>query len=93
MRIILILLLFITSLITEAQNAELDKRNGFKEIKLLSNANEYEGLKFDKVQEEEHKAIYSKKSGYFESIGEIAIKDLSVYTYNDLIYRYIRINL
>ena len=87
MRTIIFIILSTASCIAQAQNSELDSRNGFKDIKLLSNATEYAGLKFDKNDDEEFKAIYSKKSGYFQSIGEIEIKDLKVYTYNDLIYR------
>jgi len=87
MRTFIFSILLTASFFVQAQNNELDKRNGFKEIKLLSNASDYEGLKFEKNDSEEFKAIYSKKSGYFESIGDIEIKDLKVYTYNDLIYR------
>ncbi len=82
-----LLILVITSLNLQAQNEELDKRNGFKNIKLLSKATEYPELKFDKAQEEENKAVYIRTSGSLQSIGDIHIKELNVYTYNDIIYR------
>ncbi len=81
------LLLLIISLNLHAQNTELDKRNGFKNIKLLTKASEYTELKFDKNQEEENKAIYVRTAGSIETIGDIPIKELNVYTYKDLIYR------
>lgn len=70
-----------------AQNQELDKRNGFKNIKLLSKATDYNELKLSKTQDEENKAIYVRSSGSLSKIGDIQIKDLNVYTYNDIIYR------
>jgi hypothetical protein len=86
-RTLLIISLFIGSFTAKAQNAELDSRNGFKNIKLLSMATEYNELKFEKQQEEDSKAIYVRKSGALQTIGEIQIKELNVYTYNDIIYR------
>jgi len=84
-------LLFLTFILgffsLQAQSQELDKRNGFKNIKLLSKATDYNELKFEKNQEEENKAIYTRTSGSLQSIGEIQIKELNVYTYNDIIYR------
>lgn len=80
-------LLLSTTLVCQAQNVELDKRNGFKNIKLLTKATDYEELKFDKEQDEENKAVYVRKTGEFQTIGEIQIKELNVYTYNDIIYR------
>lgn len=87
MKYILSLLLLVGTVTLYAQNNELDERNGFKNVKLLSKATEYPELKFDKQQAEAFKAIYVRKPGYIESIGEIPIKDLKVYTYKDLIYQ------
>lgn len=87
MKTILSLLLLVGSITAYAQNNELDERNGFKNIKLLSKANEYPELKFDKQQAKEGKAIYIRKPGYLQSIGDIQIRDLKVYTYKDLIYQ------
>lgn len=87
MRTLLTITLLTLSISLVAQNPELDKRNGFKNIKLLSNATDYTELKFSKEQEEENKAIYTRTSGSFQLIGDIQIKELNVYTYKDIIYR------
>lgn len=87
MRILFTLLILVGSISLYAQNNELDERNGFKNIKLLSKATDYPELKFDKQQAEEFKAIYVSKPGYLESIGDIQIKDFKAYTYKDLIYQ------
>ncbi len=84
---LLFFILVISSANLQAQNPELDKRNGFKNIKLLSKATDYSELKFDKDQEEENKAIYTRTSGSLQQIGDIPIKELNVYTYKDIIYR------
>lgn len=86
-RTLFTLFILVGSISIQAQNPELDKRNGFKNIKLLSKATDYSELKFDKHQSEENKAIYVRKSGSLQAIGDIQIKKLNVYTYNDIIYR------
>ncbi len=87
LRTLLLVSLFVTSFALQAQNKELDKRNGFKNIKLLSKATDYPELKFNKNQEEEDKAVYIRSSGALQKIGTIPIKELNVYTYKGLIYR------
>lgn len=87
MRTLLLLTLLIGSITLQAQNDELDARNGFKNIKLLTKASEYSELKFNKAQEQENKAIYVRTAGSLQYIGDIQIKELNVYTYNDIIYR------
>lgn len=87
MRTLLLISILIGSFNLLAQNQELDDRNGFKNIKLLSKATDYSELKFSKDQEEEFKAIYTRTSGSLQYIGDIQIKELNVYTYNDIIYR------
>ena len=87
MKIVVTILLLVGSFSMYAQNNELDERNGFKNIKLLSKATDYPELKFEKQQAEQFKALYVRKPGYMESIGEIQIRDLKVYTYKDLIYQ------
>ena len=84
----LLIISFLTASFSSfAQNQELDARNGFKNIKLLSKATDYSELKFNKEQEEENKAIYTRTSGALQQIGDIPIKELNVYTYKDIIYR------
>jgi len=86
--ILLVLFVGLTVLVYGQKNNELDNRNGFKNIKLLSKVDSYKGLVFDKVIDEK-KSIhqYKRLKSAFPSIGEIDIKDLTLLTYKDLIYQ------
>ncbi|MTI22905.1 hypothetical protein E1176_17870 [Fulvivirga sp. RKSG066] len=71
---------------------ELEKRNGFKDIKLTSSVSAYEGLelKKDDVNIDEtfpNSTLYTAKKGHYESIGKLKIYDLEVYAYKDSIYQ------
>ncbi|MCF6361685.1 MAG: hypothetical protein L3J29_13115 [Cyclobacteriaceae bacterium] len=70
----------------QAQNNELDERNGFKHIKLLTKATSYPELKLDKTIDE-FNSIYTRRTGHLLSIGEIPIKNMTLYTYKDLIFK------
>lgn len=82
--------LVILSHFTVAQDvSELDKRNGFKDIKLASNVSAYEGLEYKKDIEDEtfpNAKLYTAKKGHYESIGNLKIYDLEVKVYNDSIF-------
>ena len=69
---------------------ELDKRNGFKDIKMTSPVSSYEGLEYKKDVEDEvfaNAKLYVPKKGHYESIGNIKIHELEVMTYKDSIYK------
>ena len=69
---------------------ELDRRNGFKDIKLTSPVSSYEGLEYKKDIEDEvfvNSKVYVPKKGHYESIGTIKIHELEVMSYNDAIYK------
>lgn len=69
-------------------NEELDNRNGFKDIKLLTEASDYDGLEFWKPQrDKEDHALYRKTRQAYNEIGEVRIFKLTVYTYRELIYK------
>ena len=86
-KIIFLSFLGLASIVQAQSNAELDERNGFKDIKLLSKASELKTLQFSgNVKGEEFQSIYKPVNGAYSSIGEIAIRDLEVFTYKDLIY-------
>ncbi len=74
-----------------AQDAtELDRRNGFKDIKMTSDISTYEGLIYKKDIEDEVFAgakLYIPKKGHYESIGNLKIHELEVMTYRDSVYR------
>lgn len=68
---------------------ELDKRNGFKDIKMTALITDYEGLEFKKEIESEifPKAYqYVPKRGFYQTIGGIKIFDLEVNTYDSAVY-------
>jgi hypothetical protein len=89
MRIFLLILFIGLGTTGYPQNGEeLDKRNGFKDIKLLSDVNAYTGLEFSKsIKHKPEHSIYRPKKGSYEMIGEVEIKKLTVYTYRNLIYQ------
>lgn len=85
-------LLFLVSIGVSGQGLdELEKRNGFKDIKLMSLVTKYEGLELKKEGVEDERfpntTIYSAKKGYYETIGKLKIYDLEVYAYKDSIYQ------
>lgn len=67
---------------------ELDKRNGFKDIKILSEVSSYPGLEYwkDDKDKTDH-AIYKAVKGKYESIGDVEIYKITVYTYRNLIFK------
>ena len=91
MRVIFFLLFIALNLTikTYAQNGkELDKRNGFKDIKLLTDINDNSKLEFSKdVKDKPDYAIYKPKKGQYDKIGDIDIKKLNVYVYRKQIYQ------
>lgn len=93
MRTLLMFILSSMTTISVAQSVvELDKRNGFKDIKLNTSVLQYEGLEFKK--EDEHPLykdikVYVSKKGAYENIGSIKIFDLEVLTYSDSIFQII----
>ena len=72
-----------------AQTAnELDQRNGFKDIKLLSDVTTYPGLEFYKeLKDKPDQAMYRAGKGSYSHIGDVEIYKLVVYTYRKQIYQ------
>jgi hypothetical protein len=73
-----------------AQENELDKRNGFKDIKLASPIDSIKGAKFKKDFKEKghHPAkLYSIESADYQSIGDVKIERIEVKAYKGLIYQ------
>ncbi len=83
----LLVVLSLSSLALAQSNKELDARNGFKDIKLLSNVTKNNALAFWKEQKnkEEH-SFYRPVKGSYEIIGNVKIHSLRVATYRNLIY-------
>lgn len=89
MRLLITLLFLVISVSGFSQfSTELDKRNGFKDIKILTDVTSYPGLKYwkeDKSQADH--AIYRATNGNYEKIGDVEIYKITVYTYRKLIFK------
>lgn len=86
---IIIGLLLITSGVFAQGPEELEKKNGFQDIKMASLVTNYEGLEYKKNIQDEvfpEAKLYTPKKGYYESIGSLKIYDLEVKTYKDSIF-------
>jgi hypothetical protein len=84
-------LVILVSVITFAQHHsdELEKRHGFKAIKLAQHIDSVLGAEFKKefMEKEEFPAkLYAVKAEFLGSVGEIKVKDIQLKTYKDLIY-------
>lgn len=69
--------------------SELEKRNGFKDIKLGTPADSVKGVKFKKeikAQDQFPAKLYSVSHPDYEQIGEVKIKEIELKSYKDLIY-------
>lgn len=85
----LIILLYLSILSNSfAQETELDRRNGFKDIKLASLIDSVKGSTFKKdFKEKGHPAkLYTIDHPDYKSIGEVPIEVIEVKTYKGLIY-------
>jgi hypothetical protein len=71
-----------------AQETELDKRNGFKEIKLATSIDSVMGTKFKKdIKVKGHPVkVYSVDHPDYMSIGEIKVEEIEVRAYRGLVY-------
>jgi hypothetical protein len=72
----------------ETQETEIDKRNGFKDIKLATPVDSIKGAKFKKdFKEKEHPAkVFTIEHPDYSTIGEVKIDRIEVKTYKNLIY-------
>ena len=72
-----------------AQEAEIDKRNGFKDIKMVSHIDSVKGaiLKKEFKEKGHHPAsLYTIEHPDYQTIGEVKIEGIEVKTYKGLIY-------
>lgn len=84
------LLILATTMMTFSQNiGELEKRNGFKDIKLGMVVDSLKGIKLKKEfkeREEFPAKLYAVEGEGYASIGETKISKIDVKAYKDLIY-------
>lgn len=84
-----LLLVLITSSLLAQNVSELDRRNGFKSIKLGSPIDSVKEAVFKKdvVELKTYPAkIYETKHADYKSIGEVEVKKVELKTYKDFIY-------
>jgi len=68
---------------------ELEKRNGFKSIRLATPIEKIVGATFKKdlLEQNEFPAkLYSVKNDSLKTIGEVRVKEITIKTYKDLVY-------
>jgi hypothetical protein len=80
-----------STLLLYGQDAqELDRRNGFKTIKLATPIDSVKGAVFKKdfLEKDEFEAkLYETENGDYKSIGEVQVREVQLMTYKNLIYK------
>ena len=69
---------------------ELDKRNGFKDIKMMSDVTQYEGLEYNgDIEDEKFKnlSLYLAKKDYYTTIGTVKVHEVEVLAYKGEVYK------
>jgi hypothetical protein len=81
--------LFLLNIAQSQDLAELDRRNGFKDLKLGSPIDSVRGAAFKKDVKEKNEfpvKLYEVENNEYKSIGEVKVKKVEVKTYKDLVY-------
>lgn len=90
MRTIALVLLLLAATTTWGQDlAELDRRKGFKDIKLGTRVDSVKGATFKKDTKEKNEfpvKLYEVENDEYKSIGEVKVKKVEVKAYKDAIY-------
>ena len=91
MRIVLFFALFFILTGSYAQKTELDRRNGFKNIKLASPIDSIKGATFKKdSKHDDHPVkLYTIEHPDYATIGEVKVNLIEAKTYKGLIYQLI----
>ena len=91
MKFFLLFSLLTGFLIVNAQDAaELNRRNGFKGIKLGSSIDSVKGIVFKKEFKEKDEfpaKLYDVRNENYKTIGEVTVKEIQLMTYQDRIYK------
>ncbi|MFZ5971850.1 MAG: hypothetical protein ACOYXA_09690 [Bacteroidota bacterium] len=86
----LLTLLLLISTFAFCQNTEeLDRRNGFKDLKLGSHIDSVKGAVFKKGVKEKNEfdaKLYEVENPAYQSIGEVKVRQVEVKTYKNLVY-------
>ena len=87
--IFLFLFLVISPAPAQDISGELDRRNGFKDLKLNTPIDSIKGAEFKKDVKERNEfpaKLYEVDNDSYKHIGEVKVKSVEVKTYKDLIY-------
>ena len=82
-------LLFGASVLCAQDLAELERRNGFKDLKLGTPIDSIKGASFKKETKEKNEfpvKLYQIDNPEYRNIGEVKVKKVEVKTYKDLVY-------
>lgn len=88
----LLIFVFVTSFAYAQDIAELERRNGFKDLKLSSSIDSVKGAKFKKDVKEKNEfpaKLYEVENDDYKTIGEVKVKSVEVKTYKDIVYEII----
>ena len=91
-RSVLLLLIGYSICALGQDTAELERRNGFKNIKLGTLIDSLKGAEFKKDIKEKNEflaKLYEVSNDEYRNIGEVKVKKVEVKTYKDLIYEII----
>ena len=83
------ILIFGTHTMTAQDLAELDRRNGFKDLKLGTPIDSVKGASFKKEAKEKNEfpvKLYLVDNPEYKNIGEVKVRRVEVKTYKDLVY-------
>lgn len=90
-RILFVIALFSTLSKSDAQDiTELNRRNGFKDIKLGSSIDSIKGATLKKEFKEKNEfeaKLYEVNHIDYKTIGEVEVKNLQLMTYKDLVFK------
>jgi hypothetical protein len=85
----IVLLVLIGSRLSGQDLAELDRRNGFKDLKLGMLIDSVHGASFKKETKEKNEypvKLYGVENPDYKNIGEVKVKKVEVKTYKDFVY-------
>ena len=86
---LLFLLLFISDIAIGQDIAELERRNGFKDLKVGMMIDSVKGTEFKKDVKERNEfpaKLYAVENSDYKTIGEVKVKSVEVKTYKDIVY-------
>jgi len=84
------MMMLVTSVALSQDITELERRNGFKDLKLGTRIDSVKGAEFKKDVKEKNEfpaKLYAIENDEYKNIGEVKVKSVEVKTYKDIIYQ------